>query len=230
MIYACSDIHGDLAMYNHIISHITNEDTLYIIGDVIDRKPDGIAILQDIMKRENIVLLLGNHEWFLLQCLYLYKDYYMSTWISERNGGSSTAKAFLALSESEQKDIIDYLVSCKCCELLTVNNIKYALVHGCYYKGIENVKSFEDSRLVEDCLWDSELKHSCDDFLDCTIIVHGHVPLGHVGLSSPYMRGKRFIDGGNVFGGCQILYNLNKDTCIYFKEINGKIDSKEVTS
>lgn len=71
MIYAVSDIHGDLAMYNHIVNMLKGDDILYIVGDVIDRGSSGIAILKDIMKRTNVELLLGNHEWMLLQSLLL---------------------------------------------------------------------------------------------------------------------------------------------------------------
>lgn len=35
MIYAVSDIHGDLAMYNHIVNMLKGDDILYIVGDVI---------------------------------------------------------------------------------------------------------------------------------------------------------------------------------------------------
>ena len=38
------------------------DDTLYILGDVIDRGPDGVKILQDMMARPNVVPILGNHE------------------------------------------------------------------------------------------------------------------------------------------------------------------------
>lgn len=38
MIYAVSDIHGDLAMYSHIVNMLKGDDLLYIVGDVIDRK------------------------------------------------------------------------------------------------------------------------------------------------------------------------------------------------
>lgn len=62
MIYAVSDIHGDLAMYSHIVNMLKGDDLLYIVGDVIDRGSSGITILQDIMKRPNVELLLGNHE------------------------------------------------------------------------------------------------------------------------------------------------------------------------
>ena len=42
--------------------NFSDNDRLYIIGDVIDRGSDGIQILQDIMTRQNIVMTLGNHE------------------------------------------------------------------------------------------------------------------------------------------------------------------------
>lgn len=35
MIYAVSDIHGDLAMYIHIVNMLKGDDLLYIVGDVI---------------------------------------------------------------------------------------------------------------------------------------------------------------------------------------------------
>lgn len=174
---------------------LKDNDTLYIIGDVIDRGSSGIAILRDIMKRTNVELLLGNHEWMLLQSL-----------------------------------LLSYLASRKICEQIIIDNQKFVLVHGCYLEGIENVKQFEDTRLVQVCLWDSSLYSYVDDKNTTDIYIHGHVPIGSAGLDNPYLDNSRYIDGGNIFGGCQILYNLNTDTCTYLKNINGAIKSKEVSN
>lgn len=201
MIYAVSDIHGDLAMYSHIVNMLKDNDTLYIIGDVIDRGSSGIAILRDIMKRTNVELLLSNHEWMLLQSLLLADEDIMGTWLSKKNG-----------------------------EQIIIDNQKFVLVHGCYLEGIENVKQFEDTRLVQVCLWDSSLYSYVDDKNTTDIYIHGHVPIGSAGLDNPYLDNSRYIDGGNIFGGCQILYNLNTDTCTYLKNINGAIKSKEVSN
>lgn len=64
MIYVCSDIHGHYDAYAALLTHIDlqSDDTLYILGDVIDRGLDGVKILQDMMARPNIVPILGNHE------------------------------------------------------------------------------------------------------------------------------------------------------------------------
>ena len=71
MIYVLSDIHGNAIRYNSIIEQINLQemDTLYILGDVIDRYPDGIKILREIMKKDNIKMLLGNHEYMMLEAL-----------------------------------------------------------------------------------------------------------------------------------------------------------------
>ena len=44
MIYVLSDIHGNTERYNSIMQQINlqESDTLYVLGDVIDRYPDGI--------------------------------------------------------------------------------------------------------------------------------------------------------------------------------------------
>ncbi|MBQ8662705.1 MAG: metallophosphoesterase [Eubacterium sp.] len=42
---------------------IKEEDTLYVLGDVIDRGPYGMKILQDMMMRPNVIPILGNHEY-----------------------------------------------------------------------------------------------------------------------------------------------------------------------
>ena len=64
MIYVMSDIHGYGARYRNVLNQIKlkKTDHLYILGDVIDRGPDGIGLLRETMKKENITLLMGNHE------------------------------------------------------------------------------------------------------------------------------------------------------------------------
>ena len=69
--YVISDVHGQYNAYKKMLNKIrfTKNDFLYVLGDVIDRGPEGLRIIQDIMKRENAELLLGNHECMLLNAL-----------------------------------------------------------------------------------------------------------------------------------------------------------------
>ena len=64
MIYVCSDIHGKFGKYKRLLEKInlTDNDTLYILGDVVDRGKDGMKILLDIADRENVILVRGNHD------------------------------------------------------------------------------------------------------------------------------------------------------------------------
>lgn len=71
MIYCISDIHGEVNRFTAMLDqiHFSTEDTLYIIGDVIDRALGGVDILKQIMAAFNMVLLLGNHEQMCLDTL-----------------------------------------------------------------------------------------------------------------------------------------------------------------
>ena len=65
MIYVMSDLHGCYDKFKEMLKKINfgENDTLYILGDFVDRGDGGIKILFDIMNRKNIVPLLGNHDY-----------------------------------------------------------------------------------------------------------------------------------------------------------------------
>ena len=64
MTYVMSDIHGHYDKYREMLETIefAADDTLYVLGDVLDRGSDGFKTLLDMTARPNVIGLLGNHE------------------------------------------------------------------------------------------------------------------------------------------------------------------------
>ena len=118
MIYVMSDIHVNLARFESVMKQIDLKppDTLYILGDVIDRYPDGIKILRRIMKMPNIKMLLGNHEHMMLNavgdCLYAKPERYIDNrpirlWY--RNGGQVTNEYLKHIRKDLREEVFAYL-------------------------------------------------------------------------------------------------------------------------
>lgn len=140
MIYVMSDIHGNLRRFKSIMSKIDlqPDDTLYVLGDVVDRHPHGIEILQNIMAHPNIEMLLGNHEHMMLnamvpqdQKLPWKRDSFLSElklWY--RNHGKVTEDQLKQLPLEERQRIFDYLISLPLNRDIEVNGKNYKLVHG----------------------------------------------------------------------------------------------------
>ena len=140
MIYVMSDIHGNLRRFHSIMEQISlqSTDTLYVLGDVIDRHPDGIRILRQIMAMPNVKMLLGNHEHMMLQALeqpYNEDDtsfpYDTARWLATwyRNGGEVTHRYLKHLSKALRSQIFDYLRSLPLEYMLDLGEKQYALVH-----------------------------------------------------------------------------------------------------
>ena len=89
--FICSDLHGRLDTWNAIKEQI-GQNKLYILGDVIDRNPGGAEILLDIIDRDNVTLLLGNHEWMMYHSLFDDRSVEY-IWLSQNNGGQITKRA-----------------------------------------------------------------------------------------------------------------------------------------
>ena len=124
MTYVLSDIHGNLRRFESIMAQINlqPDDTLYVLGDVIDRYPDGIKILRRIMQMPNAKMLIGNHEYMMLKAIGHCKDAAEekenTNWrqrkIWYRNGGMVTheqlkhyrkdTRSEMTKGESEQKN------------------------------------------------------------------------------------------------------------------------------
>lgn len=219
MIYAMSDLHGCYDLYIKMLEKInfSEKDTLYILGDVIDRGDGGIKILLDMMERKNIIPLLGNHDY---TCAYLLKRLkskatpelkeIFKDWLND--GGLTTYQEFKKLSGSDKDRIIDYLNSFLVFEELETQSGKFFLSHTIPPK--ERMMDFEniDWRELITGRTDYDEKYFDDKYL-----VSGHTPTALIDFTS---KGKILeinnhiaIDCGAVFCGtlgCICLDTMEK--------------------
>lgn len=136
MIYVLSDIHGNERRFDSVMKQINlqEEDTLYVLGDVIDRYPGGIRILRKIMAMPNGRMLLGNHEYMMLRALgFPYDDNIddgraLAHWY--RNGGKVTHDHLKCLRKHMRQEIVEYLRALPLNIDIQVNGKAYKLVHG----------------------------------------------------------------------------------------------------
>lgn len=207
MIYVLSDIHGNERRFNSIMKQINlqPEDTLYVLGDVIDRHPDGIRILKTIMAMPNAKMILGNHEYMMLRALGHPYDSYDSTSIQSRskamqlwyrNGGDVTHREWKQLDEHKRLAIIEYIKQLPLNIDVEVNGIAYKLVHGA---PVESAGAWEDPTYC--AVW---TRLSVFDTFpgDCSIIF-GHTPTQYyqdcVPMELWYGEGKIGIDCGSGY-------------------------------
>lgn len=166
--YIMSDLHGEAQLFHKMLERIrfSETDTLYILGDVIDRGAEGIALLREILAAPNMILLLGNHEYMMLQ--------YLSPEAAEtdirrwnKNGNTPTLNAYLQLDAQTQKELLDVLAQLPTHLPLTVGGKVYHLVHG--FPG-EN---------VHDEVWTRPAIDTANPIPDSILII-GHTPVLHM--------------------------------------------------
>ena len=128
-IYVCSDLHGQYDIYKTILGQLKKDDKLYILGDVIDRGPGGIKILQDIMQhKDQIEFFAGNHELMMIQSLFLQDERQRKNW-TKNNGGDITEEEFNKLPKEDQENIRNFLMSSLVYKEIEVNGENIYLVH-----------------------------------------------------------------------------------------------------
>lgn len=165
MNYVLSDIHGNIYALDSILEQINlqSTDKLYVLGDVIDRHPYGLLILQKLMKMNNVKMIIGNHEWMMLRALDVpYKgddvskfsiDERIAHWYS--NGGQVTHVMFNDMPLSKRSDVIDYLHNLDINIDVDVNGNKFKLVHSAPLELYEKY-GMKYSNEVEFSIWDRD--------------------------------------------------------------------------
>ncbi len=187
MTYVISDPHGNKARFDSVLKNagFGPADHLYILGDVIDRHSDGIELLQTIAAAENMTMLLGNHEYMMLNSVSPANE--LLPWkrgdaLEARhnwfyNGGLPTLRAYEALSAAEQKALRDFLATLPLNVDLTVNGIAYKLVHAApveLFEGHYGRLRAEYRDAVEFAVW-----HRFEDFRyipEAYVMLFGHTP------------------------------------------------------
>ena len=195
MTYVLSDIHGNLKRFESIMNQIDLQptDTLYILGVVVDRFPDGIKILRRIMKMSNVKMLLGNHEHMMLNAIGDYFDVQSHKYMCDRelrlwyrNGGQVTHEYLKHIRKDLRAEVFAYLRLLPLNLDVEVNGIKYKLVHG---SPVENYMtsyyySSRYSTLAEFAVW--ERWNETMPVPDGYVMVFGHTPTIHFNPDEPW--------------------------------------------
>ena len=238
--YIISDIHGCYDEYQELLHKIdfSIEDELFVLGDVLDRGPEPIKVLRDLMERENATLILGNHDATALMILRQFSQEITEDSIEEitpevlnacsawlQDGGRTTFKKFQELEQSVQADILSFLEDASAFETVEHDGKLYILVHG----GLGNFdvsKELEDYQL-EDLLWDRP-DYSREYFPGGRIVlVTGHTPTMYIREDRQPLiyegNGHIAIDCGCVFGGRLAAYCIETGEATYVEGQKKKI-------
>ena len=188
MIYVTSDLHGNFDKYQALLAKInlTSKDALIILGDIVDRGEQSMEILLDVIERDNIFVILGNHEQLALMWLSKLNQTITNESIDKfpakqmeileewlfHLGGQETLNSFSKLTPNERKAVLVYMDGLPAYETFEINHQKYLLVHG----GLEN---FNKEKPIEDYFEDeliwSRMDYSKQYFEDI-IVITGHTP------------------------------------------------------
>lgn len=151
MIYVLSDIHGNTEAWNNIkrIINFCPNDTMIINGDVIDRNPGGIDILEEIMDTPNMHLIMGNHEYMMYLAMKYNDSHCIMNWFD--NGGDITLMEFHKRSKEQQDKILNYLIGLPQVVKISVNGITYEISHAAPKSTHEEDDEYNEYEFV---LWD----------------------------------------------------------------------------
>lgn len=227
MIFVTSDLHGyPLNRFLALLDKAGFSDTdyLFVLGDVIDRGKDGVALLRWMAQQPNVAFILGNHEAFLLSCDFVFQQVtdqslseldqtkmnLLQSWMS--NGADPTLTALRHLLKGQPdllEGILDYLRDAPLFDEVSVNGRRFVLVHS----GLGNFQPDKplSAYTPDELLW-TRPKLDTKYYNDATVIF-GHTPTEFFGEQ---YRGKMLktdtwicIDTGSATGNKPMLLRLD---------------------
>lgn len=178
MIYVMSDIHGQTHKFFEMLNKInfSKNDTLYILGDIIDRGEGGFVILHYIKDKPNIKCTLGNHEQMMICGLYGDKSAF-NCWLY--NGGEVTYEQFMLFDAKKRNDVINQINTFKLYYEVNINNVNYILVHAGLRVRRGTLKSKQEileEQNESDLLWIREDFYTRKAISKNNIVIFGHCP------------------------------------------------------
>ena len=198
--YVLSDLHGQYNKFMDMLKLIkfNDNDKMYILGDIFDRGPDPLKILDYVICRKNIDFIPGNHEYMFLE---FYNTYDARLW--SYNGGKTTMTQLMKRGEDYLKALYDYLTKLP---LVKVHD-KFILTHaGLYLPKNQNQYTLQEILSLQNAefnLWSRSNINNERQYKDYTVIC-GHTPTLYVDPDQDQMsivrrKGTIYIDCGATF-------------------------------
>ena len=179
------------------------------MGDVIDRNPDGIQLLEEIIASKNMQMLLGNHEHMMMNAIER-PEFQINQWFTNLdlwylNGGAVTEAAFNALSSEKQKKILSYISTLPLNIEVEQEDKQYLLVHGSpVSKYSPEYTQYADKK--EYAVW-NRFDPQLDKYDQDTTLICGHTPTIHL---SPVIPMEVYRAGNILYIDCGCAYGTNE--------------------
>ena len=217
MTYAVANLHGCFNKFKKLLREIkfSDNDVMYVIGDIVDCGEEPIELLCDLSMRYNVIPIVGDCDLRALELLTELDKMLggaspdpeafakMTEWLQD--GGQKTIEGFKALDDDMKEGVLEYLADMSLYEEVESGGKKYLLVHA----GIADYSADSD---LEDYMPEDFITEALDPdrcyFEDATVIA-GHIPTYEIegAENGKIYRGEYnvLIDCGAAFGeplGC----------------------------
>lgn len=209
MIYVTADLHGHLERWRSLVQkiHFTEDDTMFLLGDLVDCGPDPIGLVQELMTYANVFPILGNHDLRFARCARLLspeattenlmltpaQQAEFAAWIQD--GGQATLSGFLALDTEGRDAVLDYISEMTLYEETEADGVSFVLTHS-------GIDGFTPERELDDYPMEAFLQATPrpgeEYFSDKTVIV-GHIPTFRL---SENHTGRILDDGAIIYIDC----------------------------
>lgn len=223
--FVISDLHGQFVLLQLLLEkiHFTDDDELYILGDIMDRGPNSIDIYYFVKSMPNIYMIKGNHEVMMRSALFQALKYNdlddernnaYRLW--KQNGGYKTVASIREFLQKDAipydeyydnrrtflKEIISFIDSLPDYFEFDFNDHHYVLVHA----GVDPEAARVSDTDPELLCWIREYFYLSECNPDYTYIF-GHTPLCYINEDGsfniwfdPDYHNKIGIDGGLALG------------------------------
>jgi serine/threonine protein phosphatase 1 len=125
-----SDIHGHAKAFDRLMERLAPgaDDSVYILGDLIDRGPNPLDVVRVCRAIPNVTILAGNHEDLMLASVHdTANEGVWQDWIA--NGGSTTAADLTGLLPDQFTAMLRFFESLPLYETVEAGGRLYGLVH-----------------------------------------------------------------------------------------------------
>ena len=173
--FVIGDIHShydEMMELFEIVQFDFDNDLLISLGDLVDRGPKPIEVVEKLSTVKNLIHILGNHDEWCYQ--YLLNNTAPDEWILQ--GGKSTLDAYKKHPKYKEK----HLAFFKKAKLYYIDDANRLFIHGGFNPEIPFVEQRNDKKMM---IWDRSLikkaleyEQKNQEFQEFKEIFIGHTP------------------------------------------------------